>query len=94
MCGAPSIVPEVGRGTMVTPVPLQYLAGASCSPQALQTRLLEGSPQGTTSIPSRCTPVKVKLRLKSGPVGHLGSGMAGRAALWSQAPDETRLEAP
>jgi len=49
---------------MVTPVPLQYLAGASCSPQALQTRQLEGSPRSGTSIPSRDPPVKVKLRLK------------------------------
>jgi hypothetical protein len=94
MFGAPSIVPEVDWGTMVTPVPLQYLAAASCSPQALHTRQLKGSPGGATLVASRPSAVKLKLRLKSGPVGHLGSGMAGRAALWSQAPDETRLEAP
>ena len=65
MCGAPSIVSEVRRGTMVTPSPsFQYLAGASCSPHALQARQIQGSPRGATLVPSRPSAVKLKLRLE------------------------------
>ena len=79
MFGAPSIVPEVGRGTMVTPVPLQYLAGASCSPQALHARQLKGSPRGATLLLSRPSAVKLKLRLEI----RNGWPRAGKKVSWA-----------
>ena len=51
-------------GTMVIPLPFHFLAGASCSPQVLQTRQLEGSPRGFTLISNRRSPIKVKPRLE------------------------------